>query len=140
MERFRNIVEVAIGALYAMGAFHQLAFVLRDAAAFYGDMAAQSWIPPARILVKDVLIPNSATATIGVGILEAILAIAILTRGSGVRPALIVGGLFSIAGAATGGPAETAGYGLLAILQFWLAARHDNSAPMETDLSAADLT
>ena len=66
-------------------------------------------------------------STLAVGVLEASLAVAILSRGSAVRTALYVGGAFSVLGAVTGSPAETIGYGLLAALHFWLASQHDKS-------------
>ncbi len=122
LKRFRSIAEIIIGALYAIGAIHQFAFVLRDSEAFYEAMAAASWISPATALIEEVLLPRSALVTIAVGVLEAGLAIAILLRGSAVRPALYVGGAFSVLGAITGGPAETVEYGALAALHFWLAS------------------
>ena len=123
MKRFRSIAEITIGVLYAIGAIHQLVFVLRDSEAFYEAMAALSWIPPANAFVEQVLLPRSTLVTIAVGMLEAGLATAILLRGPAVRPALYVGGAFSVLGAITGGPAETVGYGALAALHFWLASR-----------------
>ena len=133
MKRFRTVVELVIGGLYAIGAVHQLVFVLRDSEAFYEAMAAASWLPPSTALVEDVLLPSSTFATLAVGVLEASLAIAILTRGSAVRTALYVGGAFSVLGAITGSPAETIGYGLLAALHFWLASQHHNAATPDPD-------
>ena len=124
MKRFRRSAEITIGALYAIGAVHQLFFVLRDSDAFYEAMAAASWIPPATGFIEQVLLPRSTTVTFGVGVLEAGLAVAILSRGSAVRSALYVGGAFSVLGAITGGPVETVGYGALPALHFWLRSHH----------------
>ena len=135
LKRFRSIAEITIGVLYAIGAIHQLAFVLRDSEAFYEAMAAASWIPPATALIEEVLLPRSALVTIAVGVLEAGLAIAILLRRSAVRPALYVGGAFSVLGAITGGPAETLGYGALAALHFWLASHRRTSPTHELDVA-----
>ena len=124
MKRFRSIAEITIGVLYAIGAVHQLVFVLRDSKTFYDAMAAASWIPPATTFIEQALLPRSTLVTLAVGMLEAGLAIAILSRGSAVRTALYVGGAFSVLGAIAGGPLETVGYGALAALHFWLASCH----------------
>ena len=78
--------------------------------------------------------PNSAVVTVLVAAFEATLAIAILSRGAGVRWALVAGGVFSIVGALTGSPAETIGYGALAAIHLWLArARWETSVQTEPD-------
>jgi hypothetical protein len=125
----RKVAEVTIGVLYAMGAVHQALFVLPSSTEFYIDMAAQAWLAPAATFVEEFLVPNSVGVTILVAAFEATLAIAILTRGALVRPALIAGGVFSIIGALTGSPAETVGYGVLAGIHFWLASTHTSADP-----------
>ncbi len=123
-----------IGALYAMGAVHQAVYVLPESREFYVSMAAQAWLRPAQVFIEEVLVPNSAVVTVLVAAFEATLAIAILSRGAGVRWALVAGGVFSIVGALTGSPAETIGYGALAAIHFWLArARWETSVQTEPD-------
>jgi len=123
-----------IGVLYAMGAVHQAVYVLPESREFYVSMAAQAWLRPAQVFIEGVLVPNSAVVTVLVAAFEATLAMAILSRGGAVRWALVAGGVFSIVGALTGSPAETVGFGLLAVIHFWLArARWDTSAPTEWD-------
>lgn len=85
-------------------------------------MADRAWLPPAEVFIEKVLVPNSVTVTVLAAIFEAAVAIAILTRGAAVVPALIAGGVFSIVGALIGSPGETVFYG--AVLHFWLAAAH----------------
>lgn len=126
--RFRKAAELTIGVLYAIGAVHQAFYVLQHSEQFYVDMADQAWLAPAQGFIERFLVPNSVAVTVLVAVLEATLAIAILSRGAAVRPALIAGGVFSIVGALTGGPAETIGYGLLAVLHFWLAAKRQDDA------------
>ena len=138
MKRFRSIAELTIGVLYAIGAVHQLAFVLQDSDAFYEAMAAASWLSPAVTFIEQVLLPWSTVVTLAVGLLEAGLAIAILSRGRAVRPALYVGGAFSVLGALTGAPLETVGYGALAVLHFWLASQRSESLPPDFDDAGAD--
>ena len=120
--RIRKVAEITIGVLYALGAVHQTFFVLPNSTEFYVDMADQAWLAPAAAFVEELLVPNSVAVTILVAAFEAVLAVAILTRGSMVRPALIAGGVFSIVGALTGSPVETVGYGILAVIHFWLAS------------------
>jgi hypothetical protein len=87
-------------------------------------MANQAWLRPAEIVIEELFLPNSVAVTILVIILQAAVAIGILTRGAAVRPALMAGGAFSIIGALFGSPAETVGYGVLAAIQFRLASTH----------------
>jgi len=130
--RIRKAAEIMIGVLYAMGAIHQAVYVLPDSRGFYVSMAAQAWLRPAQTFIEEVFVPNSAVVTVLVVVFEAMLAIAILSRGAAVRWALVAGGVFSVVGALTGSPAETIGFGLLAAIHFWLArARWDTSVPAE---------
>ena len=132
--RLRKATEIVIGVLYGMGAVHQAVYVLPESREFYVSMAAQAWLRPAQVFIEELLVPNSAVVTILVVVFEATLAIAILSRGGAVRPALLAGGAFSIAGALTGSPAETVGFGLLAVIHFRLArARWETSGPAESD-------
>lgn len=119
-----SVAEFTIGLLYAIGAVLQTAIVLRNSQKFYSDMANRAWFPVSKLLVRRVLLPNSAIVTILVILLETGLALAILTGGSSVGPALVVGGLFSILGGITGSPGETLGYWALAGVHFWLAQGH----------------
>ena len=127
--RIRKIAEITLGVLYAIGAVHQATFVLQDSTAFYVAMADQAWLAPTATFVEDFLVPNSVAVTVLVAAFEAMLAIAILSRGAMVRSALIAGGVFSIVGALTGSPAETVGYGLLAVVHFWLASTRTSADP-----------
>ena len=119
----RNIAELVIGALYATGAVFQAFDTLRKSEEFYRVMAEQSWLRPAELFIERALVPNSFAVTVLVVIFQASLAIAIFSRGAAVRPALVAGGVFSIVGALTGGPAETVGYAILALIHFRLASK-----------------
>jgi len=120
--RKRAVAEIVIGVLYAIGAGDQALNTLRHSQDFYNDMADQAWIRPAEALVDKLFVPNSVTVTVLLVVFQAALAIAILTRGAAVRPALVAGGVFSIVGALTGNPAETIGFGVLAVIHFRLAS------------------
>ncbi len=134
---FRKAAELTIGVLYAIGAVHQAFYVLQHSEQFYVNMADQAWLPPAQAFIERFLVPNSVAITVLVAVFEATLAIVILSRGAAVRPALIAGGVFSIAGALTGGPVETIGYGLLAVLHFWLAAKRREDSAENTRTAVA---
>ncbi|MEE8376153.1 MAG: hypothetical protein V3S26_07540 [Acidimicrobiia bacterium] len=121
---FRTVVEVVIGVFYALGAGYQSLWVLRHSEEFYRDMADGSWLPPAQAFIEKVLVPNSVAVTALVAVFEAGAAIALLTRGAAVVPALIAGGIFTIVGALTSRPGESVFFVALAALHFWLAAAH----------------
>ena len=114
--------EITIGILYALGAGFQGFGTLRDSAAYYREMEDNAWLPLAESFVENLLVPNSVAVGILVVVFEAAAAIAILSRGWAVRPALLAGGAFSVVGALTGAPVETFGYAALAALHFKLAA------------------
>lgn len=120
----RTVIEVVIGMFYAVGAGGQALWILPRGQKWYEDMADRAWLPPAEVFIEKVLVPNSVTVTVLAAIFEAAVAIAILTRGAAVVPALIAGGVFSIVGALIGSPGETVFYGAVAVLHFWLAAAH----------------
>lgn len=120
----RTVIEVVIGGFYALGAGGQALWVLPHGQKWYEDMADRAWLPPAEVFVEKVLVPNSVTVTVLAAVFEAAVAIAILTRGAAVVPALIAGGVFSVVGALIGSPGQTVFYGAVAVLHFWLAAAH----------------
>ncbi len=120
----RTVIEVVIGVFYAVGAGSQALWILPRGQKWYENMADRAWLPPAEVFIEKVLVPNSVTVTVLAAIFEAAVAIAILTRGAAVVPALIAGGVFSIVGALIGSPGETVFYGAVAVLHFWLAAAH----------------
>ena len=122
MTTFRTVAEIVIGVLYAIGAGRQALYVTRHSQEFYSDMADRAWLSPAGTFIKKVLLPNSVLITVLVAVFQAAVAIAILTRGAWVGPALVAGGVFSIVGALNGSPAETVGFGALAGIHFWLAS------------------
>ena len=121
MTTFRTVAEIVIGVLYAIGAGRQALYVVRHSHKFYSDMADRAWISPAKSFIGKVLLPNSVLITVLVAVFQAAVAIAILTRGPWAGPALVAGGVFSIAGALTGSRAETVGFGIVAAIHFWLA-------------------
>ena len=90
--KVRTAAELVIGVLYAIGAIHQGLFTLRHSQEFYGDMAERAWLRPAEVFIEKVLVPNSVAVTGLVVAFQAAVAIAILTRGPWVAPALVAGG------------------------------------------------
>jgi len=76
---------------YAVGAGSQALWILPRGQKWYEDMADRAWLPPAEVFIEKVLVPNSVTVTVLAAIFEAAVAIAILTRGAAVVPALIAG-------------------------------------------------
>lgn len=124
---FRTVAKIVIGVLYALGTIHQGLVVMRSSEDFYMTMADRAWIEPAEAFVESFLIPNSLTVTILVVVFQGLLAVAILSRGPFMAPALVAGGVFSLIGAFTGNPAETIGYLGLAGIHFWLATARSES-------------
>lgn len=121
LHRRRNLAEIAIGVLWAIGSVAQGFDTLQNSEKFYNEMADLAWIRPARLFIEEVLLPNSVTVTAFVVMFQAAVAIGILTRRSAVGPALVAGGVFSVVGAITASPIATVSYLILAVIHFRLA-------------------
>lgn len=121
MTTLRLVVEVALGVLYAVGAVFNSLYTLRHGADFYEDFADNAWLSPARRLINSLVIPNATVFTLLLIVFQAAIAIAILTRGEFVKPALLAGGAFSLGVAFFSNPAGAFAGLALATLQFGLA-------------------
>ena len=75
--------------------------MLQQSEKFYREMADRAWVPAAEACIEGVLTPNSAAVADRVAVFEAGAAIAILTRGAAVGPAIVAGEIFAIVGALT---------------------------------------
>ncbi|MGI9649278.1 MAG: hypothetical protein ACR2OI_12235 [Acidimicrobiia bacterium] len=118
----RSVLEIAVGALYAVGAVFNSVYTLRHTAELYGDFADGAWLSPAEWFIRRVVIPNGTLFTVLLIVFQATVAIAILTRGDLVKPALLVGGVFACVVALFSSPGGTAGNLVLAVIQFALVA------------------
>ena len=124
MTGLRVVAEIAIGLLYATGAVFNTVYTLSHTDAFYGSFAEGAWLGPARRFINDIVLPNATVFTVALIVLQAAVAVAILTRGDLVRGALIAGATFSVLAALASSPGGTAGNLLLAAIQIALAVSH----------------
>ena len=94
---FRNIVEIGFGLLFLVGAIFNASYTLRHGEEFYGSFAASAWFRPARKLVRSLVMRHAKIFTSLLIVLQASIALMILSRGSLVEPGLIAGAAFSLA-------------------------------------------
>lgn len=118
----RTAAELVIGAIYAIGAVFNTVYTLGHGREFYGDFASGAWLSPAGSLIRDRIVPNSTTFTIGLIVFQLAVAVAILTRTVLAGPALLIGGAFALVVAFFSSPGGTIGNLALAGIQFALAA------------------
>ncbi len=117
----RSAAEMGVGLLYTAGAVFNGVYTVRHSAEFYGTFADGAWLSPAEWFVRRLVIPNGAPFTVLLIAFQAAVAIAILSRGELVGPALLVGGGFAVVVAIFSSPGGTAGNLALAAIQFALA-------------------
>jgi hypothetical protein len=117
----RAVAEIAIGALFAVGAVFNTVYTLRHTAEFYGEFADGAWLSPAEWFIRNVVIPNGTVFTVLLIVFQAAVAIAILTRGDLVTLGLLAGGTFALVAALFSNPAGAIANLVLAVIQFALA-------------------
>lgn len=121
MRTLRTIAEIGIGILYLAGAAFNAVYTLRHTEEFYETFADGAWVSPARSFVRDVVIPNGKAFTVLLIAFLVVVAIAILSRGAAVGPALFAGGCFALVVAFFSSPRGTVANLALAAAQFGLA-------------------
>jgi hypothetical protein len=118
---FTNILEIALGLLFLVGAIFSVSYTLRHGEEFYGSFAASAWFRPTRRLVRSVVIPQAKLFTILPIALQVSVAVMILSRGSLVRPGLLVGALFALAATSVSNVPGAVANLALAVVQALLA-------------------
>ncbi|MFQ5555165.1 MAG: hypothetical protein ACE5GC_07345 [Acidimicrobiia bacterium] len=84
---------------------------------FFGSFSEGAWLRPGRWLVDNVVLPYATVFAVALVLFEGVAAIAILTRGGFVQPALVVGAAFATAAAVVSSPGGTiANLGLAAAM------------------------
>lgn len=121
MTTFQTVAEIAMGVLFAAGAIFNAAYTLGHGDKFYGSFADGAWLGLARRFIRSVVIPSATAFTVCLIAFEAVVAVAIFTRGDLVRPALVAGALFATVAALASSPGGAAGNLILAALQAGLA-------------------
>ena len=117
----RNIIEIGFGLVYLMGAIFSSVYTLRHGEEFYGSFAESAWFVPSRLLVRNVVLPNSRLFTSLLIIFQLIVALSILSRGILVQPGLIAGAVFSLAAVMVSSVPGALVNLALAIVQLFLA-------------------
>jgi hypothetical protein len=113
---FRNIVEIGFGLLFLIGAIFNASYTLRHGEEFYGSFSASAWFRPARKLVRRVVMPHAKLFTVLLIVVQASIAVMILSRGSLVEAGLIAGAAFSLAAVPVSNvPGAIANFALAAI-------------------------
>ena len=84
----RSVAEIAVGVLFAVGATFNATYTLRHGEEFFGEFAAKAWLRPAGRLVERVVLPRTTAFTALLIVFQVGVAVAVLSRGELVTPAL----------------------------------------------------
>ena len=119
----RNILEIAIGIAYLIGALFGLLYIFRYGDEFFGSFAASAWLHPVRDIMRKFVIPNDQRITLLLVFFQFAVSIAILARGNLVTPGLLAGALFALLAIFVSNPSGAVANLCLAALQVYLALR-----------------
>ena len=117
----RNVVEIALGLLFGVGAAFNTVYTLSHGDEFYGSFAEGAWLAPARGAIEKVVLPNATLVTILVILVQLAVAVMILTRGDLVVTGLVMGAGFAFVAALASSPGGTVGNLALAAIQLVVA-------------------
>lgn len=117
----RNLVEIGFGVLYLIGAIFNSLYTLRHGDEFYGGFADKAILSPAKILIRNAVIPHARLFTILLIAFQLIVAFSILSRGPLVKPGLIAGAIFSFGVVFVSNVPGAIGNLVMAIVQLYLA-------------------
>lgn len=92
----RSVAEIAVGVLFAVGATFNAVYTLHHGEEFFGEFATKAWLRPAGRLVERVVLPRTTTFTTLLIAFQVGVAVAVLSRGALVTPALVAGGAFAL--------------------------------------------
>ena len=116
-----NILEIAIGIGYLIGALFGLLYIFRYGDEFFGSFAASAWLHPLRDVIRKFVVPNYQRLTLLLVLFQFAVSIAVLNRGSLVAPGLLAGALFALLAAFVSNPVGAVANLALATLQAYLA-------------------
>lgn len=117
----RTIAEIGIGLLYFIGAIFNSLYTFRHGDEFYGSFAKGTLLPPVRVFINRIVIPNSKPFTLLLIGFQLVTAFAILSRGPYASYGLYAGALFCLVAAVASNVAGAAANLVLAVAQYLLA-------------------
>jgi len=92
----RNLLEIAFGVLFLIGAVFNSLYTMKHGAEFYGSFSEKALLPPARALVRNIVIPRDRPFTGVMILLQLAVAACILSRGPLAVPGLLAGAVFAL--------------------------------------------
>jgi hypothetical protein len=121
MDTLRTVAEIGFGLLFAVGAIFNAAYTFTHSGEFFGSFADGAWLDVSRTVIERFVIPNGKLIAGLLVLLEAALAVMILTRGALVGPALVAGSGFALVAAMASSPGGAVANLALAAIQISLA-------------------
>jgi hypothetical protein len=118
----RNIIEIAFGIMYMIGAGFNFSYTLKHGEEFYTGFADNTWFPPAAWLIRKVVIPNPRIFTDILIAFQLLVGIALLSQGPFVGPGLLAGTTFCLYAVFVSNVPGAIANLVLALLQYYLAS------------------
>ena len=96
MSAVHRIAELAVAALFLVGALFNVLYTLRHGEEFYGSFAANAWLPAARALIPRVVVPHARLITLLLAAFQLLVAGLIVVGGDLAAVGLTLGAIFSL--------------------------------------------
>ena len=118
----RNILEIALGIIYMIGAGFNFSYTLKHGEEFYRGFADNTWFAPAAWLIRRAVIPNPNIFTNILVAFQLLVGIALLSRGPFVVPGLLAGTAFCLYAVFVSNVPGAIANLVLALLQYYFAS------------------
>ena len=117
----RNILEIAFGVIYMIGAGFNFAYTLKNGEKFYGSFADSTWFAPSKWFIEKFVIPNPKIFTITLILFQIFVGTALLSQGPYVGLGLLAGTAFCMYAVFVSNVTGAIANLVMALIQFYLA-------------------
>ena len=117
-----NILEIALGIIYMIGAGFNFSYTLKHGEEFYQSFADNTWFAPAAWLIRKVVLPNPKIFTDILIVFQVLVGIALLSRGPFVGLGLLAGTAFCFYAVFVSNVPGAIANLMLALLQYYLVS------------------
>lgn len=121
MESITNILEIAFGVIYMIGAGFNVAYTMKNGEKFYGGFAESTWFAPSKWFIQKFVIPNPRIFTITLILFQLFVGTALLSQGPYVGLGLLAGTAFCMYAVFVSNVTGAIANLVMALIQFYLA-------------------
>ena len=96
MSAVHQVAEIAVAAMFLVGALFNAVYTWRHGEEFYGSFAANAWLPAARALIPRVVVPHAKLLTLLLIAFQLLVAGLIVAGGDLAVVGLTLGAVFCL--------------------------------------------